>query len=198
MSFYKTSLLILAMSFCIGYMFYTRQYFSYCQYAKSTGDYMVDDDKKEFYMQICEDAFKDYSNHTIMKYSLELIYSFFVYNERSRDINLEKFIQTKSFANIKFELKTLKFIHFAFYLIVLYFLIICAPRLILDICLYFVDKLLFLFFIILLAEGVANLYMDVNIDVMGLTKKLYSFLPINFASGIFLDFLKGITEVFNR
>jgi len=157
---------------------------------------MVQDASKEFYVQICDDVFKEYSNHSIMRYSLELVYSFIVNFSDKPDPNIQEFINTKSFHNMKYELKTLKFVHFIFYLAILYVFVIIGPKLFMNLFLYFVDKLLYLFFIVLIIEGVANLYMDLNIDIVSTTRNLFSFLPINFAGQFIIDLVKTFIGTF--
>ena len=189
MSIFKTLILILLVTFCIAYIFYTRNYYVYCNYAKKTNNYLVKEELTELYILLCESTFKDYSNHTIMKYSLDILYSIFTsenFSEFEKD-RLSIFISTTNFSNMKYELKVLKSVHLVFYMMVLYALVIYLPKFLINLLLYIIDKLLFVLFLVLVSEAVLNLYMDLQIDLILVVKMIYSYLPLNWAGGWLLN-----------
>lgn len=177
MSVVKACLLLLAISLCIYYILSTRKYYTYCVNAKRYSNYMVEEDKKELYMSLCDNVFKNYSNHTIMRYSIEIFYSLFNSKEPSQE-EIKAFILTKSFSKMNYDLKILKQVHFIFYLIVLYLLVVYLPKLLIKFIMFFVDKILYVFFIILIFESVLNIYMDFDVDILKILLFIYSYLPI--------------------
>ncbi len=185
MSIFNTLILILLVTFCISYIFYTRNYYVYCNYAKTTNDYLVKEENKELYILLCESTFKDYSHHTIMKYSIDFLYSIFTsenFSESER-FRLSLFIFTNNFSNMKYELKVLKSVHLIFYMMVLYALVIYLPKFLISLLLFIIDKLLCVLFLVLVSEAVLNLYMDLRIDLIWVMKMIYGYLPLNWAGG---------------
>ncbi len=178
MSVVKLCLLSLIISLCIYYILSTRKYYTYCTNAKRYSNYMVEEDKQDLYMSLCNSVFKNYSNHTIMRYSIEVFYSIF-YSQEPNLEEIKAYILSKRFSTMNYEMKILKQVHFIFYLIILYLLVIDLPKLLIKFIMFFVDKILLVFFIILIFESVLNIFMDFDVDIMKILLFIYSYLPIN-------------------
>jgi hypothetical protein len=186
MSLLKIVAISMLLLFCVIYMIITKHYYIYCTYAKISSDYMVEEELKPMYFELCNDVFKDYSKHSLMKYSLEFIYSMFVnINLSEREYTMMKqFINTSSVYSMRIEMKTLKLVHITFYFLVLFIAIVCLPRILVELLFYLIDKVLVIFFVILIVEAVLNLYMDMNLDIMKLIKGLVNYIPINMIGGV--------------
>jgi hypothetical protein len=151
---------------------------------------------KEFYSDLCRDVFKEFSSHSIMKYSIEYVYLY--YNNNQIDFTIDEINEIKIFveklspieANINF--RFLKFIHFGLYMLVLYLAVVYIPNILISIFVYFIDKLQYIFFVILIIEGILNIYIDLNLNMLGWLTKLSSYLPINFFTGLFFNLLKEL------
>jgi hypothetical protein len=181
MSLLKSLIVALIVFLCVFYIFITRHYYIYCSYAKRMDNYLVKEELKEQYTLLCESAFKDYSHHSIMKYSLDTLYYIFAKVDFSEQesTRLTAYIANVNYYSMKLELKILKSIHLVFYMIVLYFLIVVLPKKLIDFILFIINKLLFVFFLILIGEAVLNLYMDLQVDLIWLIKFIYGYLPLN-------------------
>jgi hypothetical protein len=181
MSLLKSIIVGLTVFLCIFYIFSTRHYYTYCTYAKIIDNYLVKEEFKEQYLMLCESTFKNYSNHSIMKYSIDILYYLFTKVELSPEENnrLKIYISNVNYYSMKLELKILKTVHLGLYSMILYFLIVVLPKKLIAIILFIINKLLFVIFLIFMAEAVLNLYMDINVDIIWLAKIIYGYLPIN-------------------
>ena len=193
MIFAKASLFVLLLSICMSYMYISRDYYIYCTISKKENNYLIKNEI-EFYSQLCHGVFKDYSNNLLMKYSIELFYS----NIFDDQIELspyerneiQKFADKLNPIETKNNLRILKFVHFIFYLLNLYMTVVQIPKILIDILLYFLDKLQYIFLIIFILEGILNAYFDYNFNLMGSIFKLFSYLPFNYFNGIIENFFK--------
>lgn len=185
MSLFKAVVLFTLSLLCLAYMCYTRQYYLYCAHSRMKNDYMVNNEIKELYTVLCNDVFRDYSDHSVLKYSLDIVYSLIINLDLSeQEYNgLKFFIKNTNYYNMKFELKALKIVHFAFYMLVLYIVIILLPRMLIDLLLYLFDKLLLIVFGVLIMEAVLNMYLDVNVDILRILQKLGNYFPLRLFGG---------------
>lgn len=199
-----TMVLALIAFICIIYICYTRQYYAYCAYAKMNGDYMVNEEVKELFSSLCSDVFKDYSGsggNSIMRHSLDLIYSFIInpdllLDDEKEYEKMKAFIKDAGYYSIRFEMKLLKIVHFAFYLVILYLFVIWFPRMIIDLVVYLLDKIFIIMFIVLILEAIFNLYLDLNIDVLKIIYKFTNFIPLNLVGGVLLNIIRDAGGLF--
>ena len=181
MSFFKLLLLIAIFGIFTYYIFYTVHYYSFCTFARLKNNYLIEE-RKEIYAMLCESTFKDYSNHYIMRYSLDLVYSLISKTRFSpHDLeDLKSFLHKTTISKMKSELYILKTVHLGFYLLLLYFLVIKFPKIVIDIVLYFFDKLLIIIFLILVAEIILNMYLDIHFDLFKMLRLVYDYLPFDY------------------
>ncbi len=193
MSLIKTVLFITIFLISTAYIYYTKDYYEFCTFGRITGDYLLDnEDKNEFFKSMCEDVFKDYSKHSIMKHSLFLFYS--IISDIKGDLNehsrLKYEINRMNVYSMKIEFKTLKLFHLVFYLLTLYLLIMSIPRTLLDIVYYFLYKIPVIFFIFFLIEAILYIYLDINIDILKLFSICYNYIPFNTIVGFLYSFFE--------
>jgi hypothetical protein len=163
------------------YILYIIPYFRFCNYAKLKNDFIIDE-RKKVYSDLCNSTFKEYSNHSIIKYSINTIYSLISKTELSDEEreDLANFVQTTPINKMKKELYILKFVFLSFYLMILYYLVLILPRILINILLFFLDKLLVFIFFIRVVEVLLNMYMDINLDLMEVYDWLYNYIHIPF------------------
>jgi hypothetical protein len=178
----------------ISYLLYTKQYYSYCKHAKNSDNYLVDTEIKELYLDLCTNIFKDFNDHSIMKYSLHSIYSLLganSFNEYQQE-KMKKKLAVTNFSSLKIEFKFLQFVHFLFYCMVLYIFIIFIPKKMIDIIRFFFEHIVFIIFLIFVAEGVLYFYIDLKVDLLKWIKTVYDWLPIDF---VFRNIWKFFTSM---
>lgn len=179
---FKFFFIIFLTTLALGYIYYTSNYYNYCRYAKITNDYLVEDEWQIVYKDLCSSIYKDYSDHTIMNYSLFSIYSL-ITDGHLNPYQLEKFrakLAKTNYYSLKIEFKVLQVIHILFYFIILYFLIVVIPNKLIYFVLYFMDKGLFLILLIFMFEGIVNIYFDMNVDILSYLLFAYNYIPIGF------------------
>jgi hypothetical protein len=163
------------------YILYTLPYYRFCNYAKLKNDLIIVE-TKQIYSDLCNSTFKEYSNHSIMKYSINSIYSLISKTELSNEEreDLANFVHNTPISKMRKDLYILKFVFLSFYLIMLYYLVLKLPRILINILLFFIDKLLVFIFFIRVVEVLLNMYMDINLDLIEVYKWLYNYIHIPF------------------
>ena len=130
----------------------------------------IDDKKYESIKHICKEFFTDYSNHTIMKFTINrfnnLIYSSL--NDEITEEFLDNFISNNEPHNLKYILHSIKFIHLFAYSSLLYLIIVSLPNIIAQILLYLFNRALLVIFAVLLIEAFLKIYFSVDSDVVAL------------------------------
>lgn len=186
MSQFKPLLLILFILFFVIYIRLTKDYFLYCNHAKQTGDYLVKEDMRDYYADLCRNTFVDYSNHSIMRYSLNVIYSVFItkHNSELEAKRLRKVITKTNYYSLKMELRALKFLHLIFYCLLLYILVIILPKYLIRILIAILEKIFLLIFLLLICEAFLNLYLDLGVDFLGIIHILTNYISIDILSYI--------------
>ena len=162
---YQVLLTIVTIVLCTFYMGYTLVYYKYCDYSLNTGNYFVMENKTVLYSELCKEMYRDYSNHTLLKKTLNKFYEVF----KSANIDekeLEYSINNIEFNYLKNLMRILKFIHLIVYGVVIYLLIVIFPIYFLQITKYVMSKFLFVIFITFIIDAVAKIFFDVNLDFL--------------------------------
>lgn len=177
-----------------GYLYITKSYHSYCKYAQKTNDYLVKDTSKELYKELCHGVFKDFNNHSIMKYSLNSVYTIMGANsfDDYQIMKMRKKLNTTNYSSLKAEFRTLQIVHLVFYFFILYLVVLWIPGIIINLLSFFMNKFMFLVFILLLVEGFANLYMDLNVDIFRIMRSGFNYLPTGFIFGSLKSIIKMV------
>jgi len=146
-------------------------------------------------MNLCKEFNTDYSTHKLMKYTLKILDDF-VYNINigSADEayvipkNLGELIQQIDLKNFKFTLYATKFIHIFMYSIIIYISIVSVPNILAKLILYFLNKILYIVFFILLAEAFLKIGFKYDSDIVTI---IFGNGPIDFLN---IPIVKQIIE----
>ena len=108
----------------------------------------------------------DYSNHTLLKKTINKFYDFLVYqtNMDENDINLN--IKKVEIPSLRMMMKLLKIVHITLYGSFLYFLIVILPLYSIKLIKYLLSKMLFVIFIMFLFDALLKIYFDMNVDLI--------------------------------
>ena len=150
---------------CILYMQYTHVYFRYCDYSLKTENYLVSQDKVPLYSALCKEMYRDYSNHTLLKTTINLFYDLFKENHIDTR-EFEYMINSIDYYSLKNYLKVLKLIHFFIYGIILYLLVLKFPIYFIKIVKYFLSKILLIVFFFVIIDAAAKIFLDIDIDFL--------------------------------
>jgi len=116
--------------------------------------------KNESLNQSC-DSFK-YKDHTWMKYILNIIYEDLTENLEKE---LNEWIIKNNSQTVKNTIKITKFIHLSLYITIIYTFFRILPDKILQLLIYFANRLFFIISLILIIEAILYVYYDIQIDI---------------------------------
>lgn len=158
-----------------------------------------DKDKFESLNYTCHNFFIDYSNHTIMKYTINKIINTLYSSKKYENIEIiYELIKNAEINQTKLMLSIIKLILLFGYVAILYFIIVVMPNYIANWTVSILNKILIVFFGLLFFEGIAKSYLSLNIDSIYLFEKynssLRNWLPIKYLIK-FLGYL--LDKVFN-
>jgi hypothetical protein len=114
-----------------------------------------------------------YRDHTWIKYLLNIIYEDFTENVENE---LKEWIMKNNAHTVKNTTKITKFIHLSLYIFSLYILFRILPNKILQLLIYFANKLFFIISLILTIEAILYVYYDIQIDILYTINYLNSWL----------------------
>ena len=139
-------------------------YFKYCE--NSLKSFRVSDKSDDLYIGMCKEMYMDYSNHTLLKKTINKFYDFLVYqtNMDENDINLN--IKKVEIPSLRMMMKLLKIVHITLYGSFLYFLIVILPLYSIKLIKYLLSKMLFVIFIMFLFDALLKIYFDMNVDLI--------------------------------
>jgi hypothetical protein len=198
MSFLKNSLLVISLSICVIYIFFTRDYYKYCNYAKHIINEDREKEKNDLFINFCNDVFKDYSKHSILTFSFGIFYS------DSPKINEREIIHFKNFLNdvniysLRTEFRILQIMHFVYYVLILYTVVVSLTRLLINLVYYFLDKLLVIIFLIMIVEGVVIIFLGLEIDLIKIIKFTINYVPFNLLGGLIYGVMEYFAKIFNN
>jgi hypothetical protein len=199
MSLIKNIFIAISLFICVIYIFITRDYYNYCQYAtyfKNDND--VDLEKREIYLNFCNDVFKDYSKHSILKFSFG-----FFYPDISKNVKIDErelltykiFLKEMNSYSVRMEFRILQIVHFIYYILILYTFFVSFARILLNIIMYLIDKILILLFFIMIVEGIIIMFLGLDLDIIKIIKLSINFLPFNFVGGIIFSVYEYIAKI---
>jgi hypothetical protein len=157
-------LVIIVSLVCVIFMQYTHIYYRYCNYSLKTDSYLVSQDKVNMYSELCKEMYRDYSNHTLLRKSINIFYDFM--NETYSDIKeIEYSINSIDFYSLKNYLRLLKSTHFLIYIIFSYVIILKFPIYCINLFKYLFSKILLILFFCFIIDALAKIFLDIDIDL---------------------------------
>ena len=168
-------------------------YYSYCKISEYKRDIFLSRNNSLEYIGLCEDIFKDFSDHKFMKYSFKLIYNiikpeymFENISDLSANFIIDK-IESDNIGSLKHNLRVFKLINFIFYLCILYLIFIVFPDFIGKIIFFIMNKCCFLLFIFFAVEGFVNFYTNFKINTLSIIENFIQLLPLHMIKYIFTN-----------
>ncbi len=168
-------------------------YYSYCKLAKFKPNLFEKNEHSKEFKILCDDIFKDFSEHPFLKFSFGLVYNFikpeysFENISDERAINIIDDIEMKHLGTLKYNLRIFKFLNFIFYAINLYIIIITLPELVTNVIIFILNKCLIIIFLFFLFEGYINFYTKYEINSIKTISTYSYYIP-------FLKIYNIITE----
>jgi hypothetical protein len=198
--FLKFSLIALLVGAIVFYLKYTEPFYLICKHISEkqkdyenfmdkSNDFLSPNEDEKYFnsigsmkkfesiKHICKEFFTDYSNHTIMRYTLDKLNKI-IYGDEKNEINDAYIIHHCSrmdLQTLKYVLHTIKFIHLFAYSSILYLIIITLPNIIVQVIMYIFNRVLIIIFVILLIEAFLIMYVSIDTDLLAtLDKTAYS------------------------
>jgi hypothetical protein len=190
--FLKISLFVFMLALCILYLEHTETFYIICDkiskeswqeslnsqqqsenFLKEGLDSPDKIEKFKKIMNLCKEFNTDYSTHKLMKYTLKILDDF-VYNTNIESYeefdltpkNIGEHIKHIDLNSFKFTLYATKFIHIFMYSIIIYISIVSVPNILAQLVLYFVNKILYIIFFILLVEAFMKIWFKIDSDIV--------------------------------
>ena len=179
--FFKFSLFIFMLALCILYLKNTETFYLICDKvtkdssnSKNSTEMFSDEKlmkKKLKFVNLCNEFHSDYSTHKLMKNTLQILDNFvYSFNNESfselDEESIKDYIQKMDMNSFKFTIYATKFIHIFMYSIIIYVLIVSVPHILAQLVLFFVNRLLYTIFFILLAEAILKICFQVDTDIV--------------------------------
>jgi hypothetical protein len=185
-TFYLIKLISIGLIFSILIFTIIRNvdYYSYCKIAQYKPYIFEKNEHSREFRYMCEDIFRDYSEHPFLRFSFEFVYNIikpensFRNISEERAINIIEDIETKHLGTLKHNLRIFKFLNFIFYASNLYFMLIILPELVSKIIIFILNKCLILIFIFFLVEGYFNFYTKYQINSIEAVNTFSNYIPL--------------------
>ena len=161
----KLILIILIIIFCLFYMGYTLVFYKYCENSLKTGKFLVTENKNELYSNLCKELYTDYSNHILLKQTINKFYDILISQTKLDVSEIEFYVNSVDLSTLRLMMKVLKIVHLALYGSVLYIAIVILPIYSIKLLKYILSKILFIIFIIFILDALLKIHFDINIDV---------------------------------
>lgn len=150
-----------------------------------TDNHTYDKEKYESLNYTCHNFFIDYSNHTLMKYTINKIINTLYSSKKYENVEIiNELIKSIETNQMKLMLSIIKLILLFGYVAILYFIIVVIPNYLANWTVSILNKILLVFFGLLFFEGIAKSYLSLNIDSIYLfekyNSKLRNWLPIRY------------------
>jgi hypothetical protein len=208
-TFYFIKLIVIGLVFSILLFTLIRNvdYYSYCKIAKFKSNIFEKNEHSKDLKNLCDDIFKDFSEHPFLRFSFGLIYNIikpensFENLSEERAINIIDDIEAKHFGTLKFNLRIFKFLNFIFYAINLYIILIILPELITKIIIFILNKCLIIIFIFFLIEGYFNFYTKYEINSIKTVNTFSNYIPMKIIGMImekitlFINYTRGFFKI---
>jgi hypothetical protein len=189
--FFKFSLFIFMLALCILYLKNTETFYLICDKvtkdpsnSKNSIEMILDKEnstgmninekllwKKLKFVNLCNEFHSDYSTHKLMKNTLHILHNFvYSFNTESfselDEESIKDYIQKMDLNSFKFTIYATKFIHIFMYSIIIYVLIVSIPHILAQLVLFFVNRILYTIFFILLVEAILKICFQVDTDIV--------------------------------
>lgn len=216
--FFKLSLFVFMLALCILYLKQTETFYLICDKITKNNftfeNHINADNDKTFLnedshstkkeekfikvLSLCKEFNMDYSTHKFMKYTLKVLDDF-IYNTASDNSDEELYLDGDGIKyqvdmldlnSFKFKLYATKFIHIFMYSIIIYISIVSIPNILAKMALYFVNKVLYVIFFVLLAEAFLKICFQVDSDIVTLLVGGRS----DDVSGLTLSYVKQLVD----
>ena len=150
-------------------------------------------EKFESFNHTCQNFYTDYSNHTVMKYTINKIITVLYSERKYANVNvIENIINRTDLGHMKLILGISKLILLFAYVSILYLIIVLMPSKVANWAPSVMNKVLYVFFGFLFVEGIARAYLSINIDIINFIEthqgQVFAFMPIHYL----LRFIKWI------
>jgi len=200
MSLIKNIFIAISLFICVIYILITRDYYNYCQYTTYLNDDLdVDYEKREIYLNFCNSVFKDYSKHSILKFSFGFFYPDYPKTNKIEERELltyRNFLKEMNSYRVRMDFRILQIVHFIYYILILYTFVVSFARILLNIIIYLIDKILILLFVIMIVEGIIIIFLGLDLDIIKIIKLSINFLPFNFVGGMIFSVFDYIANIF--
>jgi len=159
-------------------------YYSYCKLSQNkTEQFSKKENSKEF-RDLCNEVFKDFSDHIFLKYSFTLVYEvikpervFQTMGEEEANLIIKRIEQTY-LGSLKYNLQFFKLTNFLFYIVNLYIIFIVLPEFLTRLIIFILDKCLFILFLFFVVEGFLNFYTNIKINTISIISTFTGYLPM--------------------
>lgn len=172
----SSRMIILSLIFtvCIFYMTYTLSFYKYCEISsKEQVNYLESENGIDPYKNLCKEVYTDYSNHTLLKQTINKLYEFVLTQNILEKREIEISIKKMDVVTLRFMMKLLKIVHFSLYGCLLYLIIVILPDMLMRFIKYLLTKVLFVVFVVFILDALFKIYFDINIDVLRFFDKSY-------------------------
>lgn len=190
--FYFLKLLIIIVSFLTLLIILIKNidYYSYCKLSQYKKKLFEKNEKSKKYGELCNDIFKDFSDHTFLKYSLKYIYNIIRPENAFKNMSDENAlriienIESSYLATLKSNLKIFKLFNFVFYVMLIYLIFIIFPEILTKFLINVLNKILYFLFLYFVVEGFINFYTDIRINIKNIISVILPYLPIKLFTSI--------------
>ena len=115
----------------------------------------------------CQNFYTDYSNHTVMKYTINNFIKVFYSERKYSNIKIiENIINKTELGDMQLILALIKLIFLFAYVSLLYLIIVIMPSKLVNLILSIMNKVLYVFFEFLLVEGIIRVYLNIDMDII--------------------------------
>ena len=182
----------------------TEIYYQYCKNAIETGDFLVDE-SLDLYKKICNDHYKDYSDHYLMNHTINIFYNFMeMTSTKLLSLNSKKYMKkriSESLSSLEFNLKLHKFTHTSLYIVFIYLGIVSVPNVVFSLFIFIINKILILTFFAFTAEAMLNYLFNINLDLVQISRHCSNYINLDIIMNTysflsrFVGFSSNHTEV---
>lgn len=142
-------------------------------------------EKFESFNHTCHNFYTDYSNHTVMKYTINNFIRMLYSEKKYSNIKIiENIINKTELGHIKLILTVIKLIFLFASVSILYLIIVFMPNKLANWILLIMNKVLYAFFGFLLVEGIIRSYLSIDMDIINFIETNHSqvcdFMPVHF------------------
>ena len=124
-------------------------------------------EKFESFNHTCHNFYTDYSNHTVMKYTINNFIKVFYSERKYSNIKIiENIINKTELGDMQLILALIKLIFLFAYVSLLYLIIVIMPSKLVNLILSIMNKVLYVFFEFLLVEGIIRVYLNIDMDII--------------------------------